>query len=384
MDGISACHEVPTRALSLNVFFEWKTTGACKSNCPRIEVDILYPLPVSSDSSASEIPPTQNCATCKDDIPTSIGHVIGRQNTMAEIGCACHNSITTSKKIGLLDLPLELRLKIYDYLLPARTHKIMTQLPHNGFFYNTSIIPEHSATSFYPFGRCGPKEQLTTYKVITTNFRKDYPEPSIYPSILGTCKQIREEAEPVLYGSSQTLFDFGSHLDAFQAFFKDRSSLARRSVKNIRIAREITYPNHAESLVSSKPDPAWITFSNFILSQFQNLRTIDLILWASGGSGASFPATSSTTLGSTTTFSYEDDSEVAAAMALVQQWKEWDWTQNLLNSIAYLKTRITWWQFNPSGELQFDPWLAKRMAIDPSVKDKMVRNGVLTERTAVF
>ncbi|RFU32190.1 hypothetical protein B7463_g4158, partial [Scytalidium lignicola] len=392
MEGLLGSHAtVSTRVLSLNIFLEWKTVGRCKSNCPRIEVDILYPLPLSpSDSFTSTTPSTPSCAAGSlTPLDTSADHVNAKGDMMAESASddeSSEASCMISKRTRLLDLPLELRLRIYGYLLPARTHKIVTQIPHNGFFYNTGMIPEHSATSFYPFGRCGPKERLTTYKVLTTNFRPDFPEPSIYPSILQTCKQIRQEAEPILYGAKQTVFDFGPHLEASQAFFRDRSSLARQYVKNIKIAREIPCLDQTESLVAAETDPLWVTFCNYLISDLPNLRTIDLTLWSSSGSRPPFPlGTPLTISGIATTFGYgESEDEVASAILMIRQWKEWDWTENLFNSTALVKTKVTWWQFNSLGENHFDSWLAKRMAIDSAVKDKMVRNGVLTECSAIL
>lgn len=384
-----------SRVLSLNIFCEWNRAKQCRTNCPRIEVEILYPLSYSNQSSPSSISlPSFDRAVAMDVCPGDdlIHEASGTRKRddetmdsarVPEIPCESQRAST-----GLLNLPIELRLKIYSYLLPPRTHKIVTQIPHNGFFYNTASIPEHSATSFYPFGRAAPKGQLTTYKVLTTNFRSDYPAPSIYPSILQTCRQIKEEAEPVLYGASQTVFDFGSHVDALEPFFRDRSALARRCIKNIRIAREIPCLDETESPLSTEIDPIWMKFCNFVVSDLLNLRSVDLTLWSCRASSPPLPfMIPSTISGTATTFTNEGDDEVASAALLVEQWKEWDWTRKLLNSVSTLKAKVTWWQFNPvgeNGESSVDSWLAKRMAIDSAVKEKMIKSGILVECMAVI
>ncbi|RDW94380.1 hypothetical protein BP5796_00143 [Coleophoma crateriformis] len=288
-----------------------------------------------------------------------------------------------------LDLPAEIRLQIYGYLLPSRTHTIVTQSPYNGFFFNTATLPANSAQSFYPFGRSPPRDRLTTYKVLSTNFRASYPSPSIHVEIFRTCKQIRAEAEPILYGG-QAIFDFGIHLDAVKSFFGDRSALARASVRNIKIAKEIPEPvthNSGEWQSVLKPgvDQVWREVCDHLLVNLQNLKNIDLTVWAPSGSVSVFPALIDTTAAPST------ESVLAEAQAEASEqarlWREWEWTSDLLKLEVLKGLRITWWGFNSQatreGTTGFDSWLARRMIGDGLVRDRMVREGLLIEGLVV-
>ncbi|KAL3427857.1 hypothetical protein PVAG01_01366 [Phlyctema vagabunda] len=281
-----------------------------------------------------------------------------------------------------LDLPTEIRLKIYDYLLPARTHTIATQYPQNGYFYNTATIPLHSAQSFYPFGRTAPRHRLTTYKVLNTNFRIDTPAPEICPQIFQVCRQIRDEAEPVLYGGN-TIFDFGVHTDAIETFFQDRSAVARSSVRMIRIAKEIPEARTPESdepreVLEPAVDESWASLCKYLMNSLQNLRVVDLTLWSSTGSTASMPPSSTASLES-----HEEEKQQRE-----KEWREWNWTHDLLDLEVLNALNITYWGFNrsagPPAGASFDSWLAKRMVNDRLVKERMIRDGVAVEGIMVL
>src|ERR1700738_3496043 len=100
-------------------------------------------------------------------------------------------------------LPYELRLKIYALVLPSRSHTIVTQYPHNGYYYSETSMVSHSTQTLYPAQPYSSspslelQQKLTTYKLLNANFHHDFPSPSICPEILRTCRQIRNEAEPV-------------------------------------------------------------------------------------------------------------------------------------------------------------------------------------------
>lgn len=299
-----------------------------------------------------------------------------------------------------LDLPLELRLKIYSYLLPARTHTIATQIPHNGFFYNMSSIPANSATSFYPFGRWPPSSaqlKYTTYKVLSTNFRSNFPVPSIHPQLLLVCKQIYAEAEPVLYGSREAAWDFGVHIDALSAFWGDRSEVARRCAKNVRIAREVPAAVSSWGVERDEGrervvwDPVWENACEFIATELTGLRSLDLTVWSSSGSATTFPAANLNAPPSST-HSGEEDNGILIAIQREQEqkWREWDYTAALLSMSSLKTAKVTWWGFQSAkpgetgaGGGGFDSWIAGRMVGDRLVRDRMVRDGVVVEGVCV-
>ncbi len=322
-------------------------------------------------------------------------------NSQASRGGTTVGALGTAAVFRFLDLPLELRLRIYELLLPPRTHTIVTQIPHNGYFYNSSTIPACSASSFYPFGRSPPTSsqvKYTTYKVISANFRSNFPTPSIHPEIFLVNKQILAEAEPVLYGSNQAVWDFGVHLDALVAFWGDRSIVARACVRNMRIAREIPGPSQLANIALNSEDnntidATWTKTCSFITSQFANLRTLDLTLWSSGGSTASFPspAMAPALPSNPTLMTIDDDAHaIAKQQDLARQWREWDYTASLLNMPALRKAKVTWWGFQSSkGEdggmhAGFDSWIAGRMVSDRIVRERMIRDGVVIEGVVVL
>ncbi|TVY18121.1 hypothetical protein LARI1_G004068 [Lachnellula arida] len=276
-----------------------------------------------------------------------------------------------STPFRFLDLPLELRLKIYTYLLPARAHTIATQIPHNGYFFNTASLPSHSASSFYPFGR-SMTQNLTTYKVLTDNFRSGYPSPSIHPEILRVSKQLHGEAEPVLYAANGALWDFGVHLDALLAFWGDRSQAARACVRNIRIAREIPTLGASNSNSNVSVDAHWLKLCTFIKNELVGLKELDLTVWSGSGSVASFPAF-----------------DVSGGNGGEEErLREWEWTKELLDMDALRCARVTWWGFKSvEGEgtaaAGFDSWMAGRMVADKLARDRMVKQGLVVEGSLV-
>jgi hypothetical protein len=281
-----------------------------------------------------------------------------------------------------LDLPIELRLKIYRYLLPPRAWKVSTQIPHNGYFYNTSTIPLHSVQSFYPFGTKPPSgSNLTTYKVLNSNFRSEFPVPSIHPEIFLLCKQIHSEAEPVLYGGKGVSFDFGIHLEAALAFFSDRSKEARRAVREVRVAREIPCVENSDGLISKPVDGPWISFCAFLERELKGVRGLDLTIWSSSGSVASFPAPDALDGGRED----EVDSEVLKEKEreLQLRWREWEWTRDLLRMEALRQAKVTWWGFE-GQDGRFDSWLARRMVGDRLVRERMIREGMVVEGFVVI
>ncbi|CZR61708.1 uncharacterized protein PAC_11605 [Phialocephala subalpina] len=400
------------------------------SNCREIEVAVLLPLSESySTSSLSstfgiderlngnsgiEVEGSQEKklrANAKMDADQE--HHTADLSLTENTNISSHDPSTPTKQpeaeqkdeaFRFLDLPLELRLKIYGHLLPARHHTVATQIPHNGSFYNTSTIPSHSAQSFYPFGISAPIQKLTTYKVLTGNFRNDFPGLSMFPEVLRVNKQIHEEAEGVLYGSKDTVWDFGTYVDAAIAFWGDRSVDARRSVKSIRVAREMPAWLGRNAYGNEREDASWVRFCDFVKQELKGLQTLDLTLWSSTGSAASFPTRIP---GSQAQAEGERDEDEETERKRKEQeetemkWREYNYTASLLSTPALRSARITWWGFNSEAgngveenggasdrswggsKKGFDSWIATRMVGDELVKDRMVREGVVVEDVVV-
>jgi hypothetical protein len=375
------------------------------SNCRSIEVDVLYPagsdltpsleIFTPSKKSAPELLKVEGCDFSEvlrkmDDQ----GPVLFPGDTSTSISFAnssSHDLAPTSSPpskddtFRFLDLPIELRLKIYHYLLPPRAWKISTQIPHNGYFYNTSTIPLHSVSSFYPCGTAAPspsknKNNLTTYKILNSNVRSEYPCPSIHPQILFLSKQIHAEALPVLYGDKGVSFDFGIHIEAALAFFSDRGKEARGSVREVRVAREIPCVENRDGLVAKPVDNLWVRFCGFLEREMKGVRGLDLTIWSSSGSVASFPTTTSLEGGRP---DVEDQVLKEKELEMQIKWREWEWTRDLLRMEALRKAKVTWWGFE-GQDGGFDSWLAGRMVGDRLVRERMIRERMVVEGFVVI
>ncbi|TAQ87026.1 hypothetical protein B7494_g4650 [Chlorociboria aeruginascens] len=276
-----------------------------------------------------------------------------------------------------LSLPLELRLKIYSYLLPTSTHKIITQIPHNGYFYNTSTIPTLSAQSFYPFGRKSPKS-LTTYKVLPQHRSGNTNGEGMNVEILRVSKQVNEEAEEVLYANKCTVWDFGIHLDAVQGFWGDRSIKARNWVKNIRVAREVSFDTVAK-------DEDWEHLCTYLKESMVGLRSVDLVVWSAGGSVSEFSATTSM-IHPTGQIANDEADELERKVEEERKWRALEWVQCLLEHEALRRTNITYWGFRgEKGESSyFNHWIAKKMAGDGLVRGRMLREEIVSEASVVL
>jgi hypothetical protein len=387
--------------LSLNIFSRHKKLGRCKSNCRSIEVTVLYP-PVSLDLSKDHLTPILE--NSHPQIPENRSQKLGNFDTKNSLNLEFTTSTAQEQPADLrgadpsrdtttlprqqhqevfrfLDLPLELRLKIYAYILPPRTHTITTQIPHNGYFYNTATIPLHSATSFYPLNTSAPKspENLTTYKVLTRNFRSDLPELTLHVQILRVCRRVKEEAEPVLYGSLGVEWEFGNSLEAVGAFWGDRSSVARVCVRSVGVAREVPDGMYGDGSVREPVDHAWEKFCRYVGEELPSLRTLNLTVWSSSGSTVSFP---STDVG-------EGIEGGGGRKEVERKWREWEWIRGLLGIESLRKAKVTWWGFQGAEGQEgrgsgFDSWLARRMVGDRVVRDKMVREGVVIKGSVVL
>ena len=183
-------------------------------------------------------------------------------------------------------------------------------------------------------------------------------------------KQLLAEAEPVLYGAKDVLWDFGVHAEALLAFWGDRSQVARACVRNLRIAKEIPALLASDSNSNSGVDARWLTLCAFIKNELVGLGELDLTIWSGSGSVASFPSNGS---------GGKDGEE---------RWREWEWTRELLDIDALRCARLTWWGFSSveGGGMPaagFDSWMAGRMMVDRLARDRMVEQGLVVEGSLV-
>jgi len=386
---------------SLNVIYQTRPVKPiAKTNCRSIEIPLIIPLPSStSPSGKSSVQAFSSNQGQEMALVDSTDQVTSRDPLEKELS------------FTFLCLPLELRLKIYALVLPSRTHTIVTQYPHNGYYYSGTSMVSHSTQTLYPaqpYSRPPTMElqqKLTTYKLLNANFHHDFPSPSICPEILRTCKQIRDEAEPIMYGA-EAVFDFGVYVDAIVPFLKDRSALARKAIRRIKIAREIpVMPSVVESgerilqdfhLAGEIVDVLWSATNAFLKDQCLGLRTVDLTIWAENGglaeeilpiTAGSMPDAQDMEDDSDDRVE-EDESGYENAMHAVEDgklWRQWEWTRALLKVEALRHVRVTWWGFAASKmrNAKFDGWLGRRMAADKLVRDRMVYEGRIIEGVIV-
>lgn len=272
-----------------------------------------------------------------------------------------------------MSLPLELRLKIYKYILPPRRHIIVSRTLYTGYFYNTLPLPPGTG---YPFGRA-PSSAPTAYKVLSQNQHCGFPSAAIYPAILRTSRQVRVEAEQVLYGGKQVKWDFGIHLAAATTFWKERSQFARDSVRTLRIAKEVPCIRDGERGLGVV-DTRWKDFCSFVSKSLPNIQVLDLTIWSSSGSIAGFPAF---------LISTGETGEKQPNESLVNGLSCWLWTHKLLLLENLRELKVTTWDFESMLQLEeknFDSWLPKRMLADSTVKARMIRVCGVKERSLII
>jgi hypothetical protein len=65
------------------------------------------------------------------------------------------------------------------------------------------------------------------------------PEPPLYPEVLAVCKQIYDEASPILYRGK--VFDFGADINAVAPFLGDLTPAARSMVTSVSITKRAAF-----------------------------------------------------------------------------------------------------------------------------------------------
>ena len=178
----------------------------------------------------------------------------------------------------------------------------------------------------------------------------------------------------MLYGGKGVVFDFGVYSEALIGFMSKRSKVARACVREVRVAKEVNHvmSNEDGNTVFPGLDGKWLRLGEFVRREMGGVRGVQLCLWSSSGSLASFPAVES-----------EQEGE-----RVVEEWREWIWTKALLELESLKIATITVWSINSArgqagGNIGFDSWLAGRMVADNLVRDRMVKEGVVEERRVV-
>jgi hypothetical protein len=305
-----------------------------KTNCRNIEIPVLLP-PSASHPSRDGHHEKDDCAdggNDEDESAINNQHDIAMTGSRNSIAHNCGKPICShvmessgdeiviepdvrreakheKEKAGFkfLGLPIELRLKIYELLLPSRAHVIATQQPYNGAYYHS--IPARAARTLYerssaqpPYrsarpclaAACTPesgstgnlaaerKRSYTTYKLLTVNSHHNFPHASIDTALLRVNRQIHGEAEGVLYGSATT-FDFGTSVDAIIPFLSDRSMYARRCIKRIKVAKEMPAGLAMDQGIFIKSlverDSAWDEAMRVLATECAALRCLEIAVW---------------------------------------------------------------------------------------------------------
>ncbi|PQE12335.1 hypothetical protein CJF31_00000560 [Rutstroemia sp. NJR-2017a BVV2] len=386
--------------LLINIHYAQKVSNInrCRSNCRSIQVDILYP---ASYFAIDQKTKTQDEKEKDRDSPGAVSDLELREehenqdimdmSALNHAGPQSHdrfafppahnNQSRQAPPFPFLSLPLELRLKIYGYLLPARHHKITTQLPHNGYYYPPNGVPAHATQSFYPVSPDKPNK-LTTYKLLSENSHPNFPQPSICTAILSVCKQVNVEAEQVLYGSCKSVWDFGMSVEAVRWFFTDRSRRARGYVKNLKLARDVSGAGAA----GAKRDVVWEEFCEFVEEEMTSLKAVDLTVWgrgevAPGPIVAGGREVDGNVDGNVDAEDEEVDKEkLEEKMKQEKQVREWEYIMKLVGNEGLKSAKITWWGFAPGVE----SFLARWMLDSCHLKEQVVQNGEVVEGIVVL
>jgi hypothetical protein len=384
------CPQHPWHTVSVNLYYRVRRhKRKCRTNCLSIEIPVLFPSNMEFWNSSDDMMSDQQIGLVSAMAEVEVDNILSRDGENV-------------KQFPFLSLPLEIRLAIYGYLLPSRNHTIVTQYPHNGYYY--SKPPSHTSQTLYPAWSASPHQPpshktsgtqtLTTYKLLNANFRSDFPNPSICPEIFRTCSQILYEAEPMLYAGA--MFDFGVYIDAVVPFLKDRSAAARRAIRSMKLAREIPQfvseiedtGDGRQTLRTGAADPLWSLTCEYMAKECKDLRVVDLTVWAESGSMVELPIESAEMQESES----EHDHAVSASekddISQVDNhmWREWEWTRALLMTPSLRHVKVTWWGFamDKVGQGRFDSWLGRRMVADKLVRDRMVWEGCVIEGVCVL
>jgi hypothetical protein len=181
---------------------------------------------------------------------------------------------TTTEESPFLNLPTEIRLMIYNYLLvPSTSTPSKKPSPSTRVLRMRMVDPAEASFHWLNFvfpilqrtkclmrtGRFRGRTMQTTYTV-TNN-------PGIHASILSACKKTHAEGVEVLYGSY--MFDFSTHIEAIPPFFSDLTPAAQHHFKRVGIVkRALPYDRDFDCA-------EWRT-ATYYISVLPSLRVLDL------------------------------------------------------------------------------------------------------------
>ncbi|KAF5867547.1 uncharacterized protein Bfra_010522 [Botrytis fragariae] len=369
--------------LSMNIFYAQKNKAIkqCKSNCRNIDVDILYPTsyPFNCDSSKQSNRDTE----LRESMSFSPVDTLALSEYSSHDFSSPINNINSmaNPSFPFLSLPIEIRLKIYLLLLPPRHHKITTQIPHNGYYFPPKCLPLCAAQSFYPISPDTP-ERLTTYKVLSANSHTDHPNPSIHTRILSVCKQTKLEAEEVLYGNGNSIWDFGMHIEAVQPFWTDRSQGARRWAQNLKIAREVLELG-VDASAGASVDMVWGNFCRFITCELLGLKNLDLTVWGNPWVEESLNSSEVIEMGDEMSLDGDDVREVRkSAMKSREMWtlRDREYMKELLAHEGLRSAKVTCWGFREEVKSSWAKWMLESR----SLMEEMVREGEVVQDVLVW
>lgn len=201
----------------------------------------------------------------------------------------------------------------------------------------------------------------------------------------------------MLYVGKGVEWDFGVHLEALRSFFDERSDVARRCVRNLRIAFEL--PVLAvldDALPEAKGRKAlvWDRMVEYVRKELTDLRHLELVLWSGDGSGAGFPTPPAS---STTSSSLDRYTRHIPTTKIEEQWRSWAWTKDLLAIPSMRETKITYWtaqertkeevsEDSLTGAIRkkFDSWIAGRMVGDFVMRGRMIEQEIMREDVVVL
>jgi 2EXR family len=345
----------------LNVFYgAAEKRRLVKTNCRAIEVPVLLPLRPNRQidaSIASAFERAEGNASGEASQESQDQNSSLERQEQGEDGKGKHSKAKETVFL-FFSLPVEIRLKIYAFLLPSRVHKIASQYPHNGVYYSSAAQALFTNQSLYQAAiHASASPRLTTYTLLSANSRRDFPSPSIHPQILRACRRTRAEAEPLLYGAPGVVFDFGSYWpDALAPFWADRSSIARAYVTHVALAWDV--PTAAEAASPSPTMQQWTKTCAFFRDELPALRSADLSIFGAGlkaGGAADMSLASVTTSAAAGTIPgptprQEQPQQAEALNGENSRYNahlmhDWHWTRQFLLNGALQDVRMTLWNF---------------------------------------
>ncbi|KAJ2901982.1 hypothetical protein MKZ38_001123 [Zalerion maritima] len=133
---------------------------------------------------------------------------------------------------SLLGLPPEIRLQIYDYLLPDNKEDRCLSIRH--YITKPTTVESKRRSKYHVITAIQRRYMRTTYHLVASS---DSP---MFPQIISVCKKVYDEASHFLY--SRHSFDFGLDIEAVGPFLSDLSPSTRQLIPEIRVRKRAPNP----------------------------------------------------------------------------------------------------------------------------------------------